>query len=422
MRNLQFMDEEKQSGVQSNMMGINPTVIKVVGCGGGGSNAVNRMIEHGVRGVDFLIANTDLQALQSCESEIRIPLGSKLTGGLGAGGKPEIGEAAAEEDRELIRSRIAGADMVFVTAGMGGGTGTGSAPVIAQVAKEMGILTVGVVTKPFRFEGPRKMALAESGIEKLRKSVDTLIVIPNQKLLSVVDKRTPITEAFKKADDILRMGVQGISDLITETGYINIDFADVKSVMEGRGDALMGIGHGRGENRAVDAATASINNPLLDDVRIEGAKGLLVNVTAGSDFSLMELNEIMDLIMTSVDRDVNCIHGYSIRPDLEDEVYVTVIATGFPQPESSLESFAKKKAISSPIESDVVSSKDFEGLISGRRNKESSPPPVLENQPVVEEEVIITDRTVRRNPLGNAFEDDIEIPTFLRKKHQWEEK
>ena len=411
MRNLQFMDEEKQIGVH-NMSGVNPTVIKVVGCGGGGSNAVNRMISHGVRGVDFLIANTDLQALQSSDADIRIPLGSKLTGGLGAGGKPEVGEAAAEEDRELVRSRIAGADMVFVTAGMGGGTGTGSAPVIAQIAKEMGILTVGVVTKPFRFEGPRKMALAEAGIEKLRKSVDTLIVIPNQKLLSVVDKRTPITEAFRKADDILRMGVQGISDLITETGYINIDFADVKSVMEGRGDALMGIGHGRGENRAVDAATASINNPLLDDVRIEGAKGLLVNVTAGEDFSLMELNEIMDLIMTSVDKDVNCIHGYSIRADLDDEVYVTVIATGFPQPNSVNHAL---RAAPSSQESDVVSSRDFEGLISGKRSKDPADTDIAISSPS-------TSGFKRTGSLGSSFEDDIEIPTFLRKKQQWEEK
>ncbi|KAL0264053.1 UNVERIFIED_CONTAM: hypothetical protein PYX00_010918 [Menopon gallinae] len=361
----------------------------------------------------LLLANTDVQALQSSQADIRIPLGSKLTGGLGAGGKPEVGEAAAEEDRELVRSRIAGADMVFVTAGMGGGTGTGSAPVIAQIAKEMGILTVGVVTKPFRFEGPRKMALAEAGIEKLRKSVDTLIVIPNQKLLSVVDKRTPITEAFRKADDILRMGVQGISDLITETGYINIDFADVKSVMEGRGDALMGIGHGRGENRAVDAATASINNPLLDDVRIEGSKGLLVNVTAGEDFSLMELNEIMDLIMTSVDKDVNCIHGYSIHPDLEDEVYVTVIATGFPQNDATKE----EGACSSRSESaqiDLVSSRDFEGLISGRRtHKESSEGGIAISQP---------SSFRRTSTLGTSFEEDIEIPTFLRKKQQWEEK
>jgi len=305
------------------------TVIKVIGCGGGGSNAVARMIQVGVQGVDFVAANTDLQALGSSPAATKVSLGRQVTGGLGAGGKPEIGEQAAEEDRETIQNVLKGADMVFVTAGMGGGTGTGSAPVIARIAKELGCLTVAVVTRPFSFERQRKMELADAGIDKLRDHVDTLITIPNENLLKLVDRRTPIREAFLKADDVLRMGVQGISDLITKRGEINIDFADVRTVMEGQGDALMGIGEGRGDNRAVDAATMAIENPLLDDVNIEGAKGLLVNVTGGPDFSLFEYNEIMDIVSSRVDKEATVIAGQDTDDSLGDEVKVTVIATGF---------------------------------------------------------------------------------------------
>ncbi len=305
------------------------TVIKVIGCGGGGSNAVARMIQVGVQGVDFIAANTDLQALESSPASIKIPLGRQVTGGLGAGGKPEIGEQAAEEDRETIQNVLKGADMVFVTAGMGGGTGTGSAPVIARVAKEMGCLTVAVVTRPFSFERQRKMDLADAGIDRLREHVDTVITIPNENLLKLVDQKTPIREAFLMADDVLRMGVQGISDLITKRGEINIDFADVRTVMEGQGDALMGIGEGRGDNRAVDAATMAIENPLLDDVNIEGARGLLVNVTGGPDFSLFEYNEVMDIISSRVDKQANVISGQDTDESMSDGVRVTVIATGF---------------------------------------------------------------------------------------------
>lgn len=307
----------------------NPTVIKVIGVGGGGSNAVNRMIAGGLGAVEFVAVNTDLQALQLSNAETRLPLGSKLTGGLGAGGKPEVGEKAALEDKEEIQNVIRGADMVFITAGMGGGTGTGAAPVIAEVAKEMGILTVAVVTKPFDFEGRRKMQLAEEGIAKLREAVDTLITIPNQHLLKIVERRTPIKEAFLIADDVLRQGVQGISDLITKPGEINIDFADVKTIMNGRGDALMGIGVGNGENRAVDAATNAINNPLLEDARIEGAKGILVNVSGGLDFSLSEYEEVLNIITANADDDALIIAGSAVDELMDNEVKVTVIATGF---------------------------------------------------------------------------------------------
>ncbi len=305
------------------------TVIKVIGVGGGGSNAVNRMIARGVQNVQFIAANTDLQAMKLSEAEIKLPLGSELTGGLGAGGVPEIGEKAALEDKERIRNVLAGADMVFVTAGMGGGTGTGAAPVVANIAREMNVLTVAVVTKPFEFEGKKKKLLADEGIKKLREAVDTLITIPNQYLLKIVEKKTPIKEAFLVADDVLRQGVQGISDLITIPGMINIDFADVRTIMKGKGDAIMGIGIGVGENRAVDAATNAINNPLLEDARIEGAKGILVNVTGGSDFSLTEYSEIVNIITSNADDDALIIPGNCIDTALADEVRVTVIATGF---------------------------------------------------------------------------------------------
>ena len=306
-----------------------PTVIKVIGVGGGGSNAVNRMIAAGVQNVEFCAVNTDLQALQRSNAEVRLPLGSELTGGLGAGGKPEIGEKAALEDKNEIQRVVQGADMIFVTAGMGGGTGTGATPVIAQVAREMGILTVGVVTKPFDFERSHKMRIANEGIARLRDSVDTLIIIPNQHLLRIVDKKTPITQAFLVADDVLRQAVQGISDLITKPGEINIDFADVRTIMHGQGEALMGIGAGDGDNRAVDAATAAINNPLLEDASIEGAKGILVNVSGGMDFTLAEYEEILNIITANADEEALIIAGMAIDELMENEVKVSVIATGY---------------------------------------------------------------------------------------------
>jgi len=306
-----------------------PTVIKVIGVGGGGSNAVNRMIAAGLQNVEFCAVNTDLQALQRSNAEARLPLGSELTGGLGAGGRPEVGEKAALEDKSEIQRVVQGADMVFITAGMGGGTGTGAAPVIAQIARDMGILTVAVVTKPFDFERNYKMRLADEGIAKLREAVDTLIIIPNQHLLKIVDKKTPITQAFLVADDVLRQAVQGISDLITKPGEINIDFADVRTIMSGQGDAIMGIGVGDGDNRAVDAATAAINNPLLEDASIEGAKGILVNVSGGLDFTLSEYEEILNIITANADQDALIIAGTAVDELMENEVKVSVIATGF---------------------------------------------------------------------------------------------
>lgn len=308
----------------------NPTVIKVIGVGGGGSNAVNRMIESGIKNVEFIVANTDLQALSASYARQKLGIGSKLTGGLGAGGKPEIGERAAEEDIETIENVLKDADMVFVTAGMGGGTGTGAAPIIAKIAKDQGALTVGVVTKPFDFEGRAKMRLADEGIRRLRDEVDTLIVIPNQHLLRIVDKKTPVKQAFAVADDVLRQGVQGISDLITQPGEVNIDFADVRTTMQGRGDAILGVGAGSGDSRAIDAATSAINNPLLEDSHIEGAKNILINITGGETLSLAETEEIIDTIRQTADPDVELIYGQGIDPLLGDMVTVTVIATGFP--------------------------------------------------------------------------------------------
>jgi len=305
-------------------------VIKVVGVGGGGNNAVDRMIRSGLRGVEFVSINTDAQALHRSEAGIKIQIGSGLTKGLGAGANPEIGLKAAEESREQIAAALKGADMVFVTAGMGGGTGTGASPVIAQIGKEGGALTVGVVTKPFTFEGGRRSQQAEKGITTLRQQVDTLITIPNDRLLQVVDKRTPFVEAFRMADDVLRQGVQGISDLIAVPGLINLDFADVKTIMSETGSALMGIGVGRGEARAAEAARAAINSPLLE-TSIEGARGVLLNITGDPNLGLFEVNEAAEIITQAADPDANIIFGAVIDEALEDEVRITVIATGFDQ-------------------------------------------------------------------------------------------
>ncbi|MBS4008495.1 MAG: cell division protein FtsZ [Clostridium sp.] len=302
--------------------------IKVIGVGGGGSNAVNRMIAAGLRGVEFISVNTDAQALYLANSECKLQIGEKLTKGLGAGANPEIGAQAAEESREEIKQALKGADMVFVTAGMGGGTGTGAAPIIAEVARELGALTVGVVTKPFTFEGRRRAATAEKGISLLKEKVDTLITIPNDRLLQVVDKRTPILEAFRIADDVLRQGVQGISDLIAVPGLINLDFADVKTIMKETGAALMGIGVGTGDNRTVEAAKKAIASPLLE-TSIDGARGVLLNITGGINLSLFEVNEAADIVAEAADPDANIIFGAVIDESLDDEVRITVIATGF---------------------------------------------------------------------------------------------
>src|SRR5215204_1637895 len=304
-------------------------VIKVVGAGGGGTNAVSRMVDAGLRGVEFIAINTDVQALQACEADIKLSIGHELTKGLGAGANPEIGAGAAAESRDEIKESLKGADMVFVTAGEGGGTGTGAAPVIAEIAKEeIGALTVGVVTKPFEFEGGRRMQQALDGIDKLRSQVDTLIVVPNQKLLEVVERRTSISEAFRMADDILRQGVQGITDLITTPGQINLDFADVRAVMSEAGSAMMGVGSAAGENRAAEAAKMAVSSPLMEE-SIEGATGMLLNFTGSEDLNLFEVHEAADIVVGTADKGANIIFGTVIDPTMGDEVRVTVIATGF---------------------------------------------------------------------------------------------
>lgn len=369
---------------------FNQTEIKVIGVGGGGSNAVNRMIESGLGNIKFIAVNTDLQALKLSEAEYKIPIGSKLTGGLGAGGVPEIGEQAALENKADLQNLLKGSDMVFITAGMGGGTGTGAAPIVAEIAKETGALTVAVVTKPFDFEGKKKMKLAEEGIRKLREAVDTLIIIPNQYLLKIVEKRTPIREAFLMADDVLRQGVQGISELITITGEINIDFADVRTIMSGQGDALMGIGIGTGDNRAVDAATNAINNPLLEDARMEGAKGILVNITGGEDFSLSEYDEVIKIVTANADEDALIIPGQTIDVSMADQVQVTVVATGF-----NSDSDISVSEVQEQPQDDIIKYKDWLDMQKGL-SRGGSPGSYLSGR--------------------NRTEVDLGIPTILREK------
>jgi len=304
------------------------TVIKVVGVGGGGTNAVNRMVDAGLRGVEFIAINTDAQALLMCDADVKLHIGAKVTRGLGAGANPEVGRAAAEESRDEIRDVLAGADMVFVTAGKGGGTGTGAAPIVAELARELGALTVGIVTKPFTFEGRKRASQAEAGIEALVSKVDTLIIIPNDRLLQLVEKKTSIIEAFRVADDVLRQGVQGITDLITVPGLINLDFADVRTIMRNAGSSLMGIGVASGENRGIEAAKNAISSPLLE-TSIEGATGILLNISGGLDMGLFEVNEAAEIIAGAAETEANLIFGAVVDETLGDQMRVTVIATGF---------------------------------------------------------------------------------------------
>lgn len=317
--------------------------IKVVGVGGGGGNAVNRMIESGVKGVEFIVANTDLQVLKSSKAPVKIQIGAELTNGLGAGAKPEIGKEAALESKAEIESALEGADMVFITCGMGGGTGTGAAPVIADIAQQLGALTVGIVTKPFSFEGKKRMNNALSGLEELKKHVDTLIIVPNDRLREIIDKTTPLLESFREVDNVLRRGVQSISDLIAVAGLINLDFADVKAVMEKRGNALIGIGIGVGENRATEAALQAVSSPLLE-TSIDGATDAIINVTGGSNLTLFEVEEAAETIRKSANTDINTIFGAVINENLNDEIIVTVIATGFEdeEEEPSYQSYDKR--------------------------------------------------------------------------------
>ncbi|MCT7893569.1 MAG: cell division protein FtsZ [Lactobacillus iners] len=328
-------------------------VIKVIGVGGAGGNAVNRMIDEGVQGVSFIAANTDVQALNSNKAENKIQLGPKLTRGLGAGSHPEVGQKAAEESQQTIEEALKGADMIFITAGMGGGTGTGAAPVIAKIARETGALTVGVVTRPFTFEGPKRSRDAAEGISQLKQYVDTLVIIANNRLLEMVDKKTPMMDAFKEADNVLRQGVQGISDLITSTDYVNLDFADVKTVMENQGSALMGIGRASGENRTVEATKMAISSPLLE-VSIDGAKQVLLNITGGPDLTLFEAQDASDIVSKTAGDDVNIIFGTSINANMGDEVVVTVIATGIDNKQDNHQNVTKAKLNKESVESSTA--------------------------------------------------------------------
>src|SRR5438067_2303281 len=384
--------------------------IVVLGVGGGGSNAVNRMIQSGVRGVEFIAINTDTQALARCEAPTRLHIGEKLTRGLGAGGNPNTGEKAAEESADQIADLVRNADMVFIAAGMGGGTGTGAAPIIAQISKEQGALTVGVVTKPFSFEGRQRAKNAEEGIIQLRERVDTLITIPNDRLLDVIDRKTTLEQAFMEVDDVLRQGIQGISELITEPGLINLDFADVKSIMSDSGGALMAIGRGTGETRAQDAARMAISSPLLD-ISMDGAKGVLLNITGGTDLALSEINEAADVVAQAADPGANIIFGAVIDPRLDNEIKITVIATGFDvtalrQPRSpGVPSFRRRYgAPEAPAAETPPSGRSFGPVEERDRDR----PPERESGPIR-----VGSIGALPEPLFES-EDDLDIPPFLR--------
>lgn len=373
--------------------------IKVIGVGGGGSNAVNRMIESGIQGVEFICVNTDAQALKLSRAEIKLQLGEKLTRGLGAGANPDIGKKAAEESREQVEEALKGADMVFVTAGMGGGTGTGAAPVIAEIAKDVGALTVGVVTRPFTFEGRKRANQASGGIANLKEKVDTLIVIPNDRLLEIVDKNTPMLEAFREADNVLRQGVQGISDLIAVPGLINLDFADVKTIMTEGGSALMAIGVASGENRAAEAAKKAISSPLLEK-SIDGAKGVLMNITGGANLSLYEVNEAADIVATAADQEVNMIFGSVISEDLDDEIVVTVIATGFQEVDSG---YSKPRS-----QQPQAASQPQQKTVNGGNNA----------QRTIHRDNDERQEFGRRTHSLVEDEETLDIPTFLRNRNR----
>jgi cell division protein FtsZ len=373
------------------------TVIKVVGVGGAGTNAVNRMIATGMEGVEFIVVNTDAQQLRDSLATVKIQIGTKLTRGLGAGADPNVGREAANEDRDKIHKALKAGDMVFITAGMGGGTGTGAAPIVAEVAKENSALVVGVVTKPFKVEGKKRACQADQGIANLKEKVDTLITIHNDLLLKIIDRRTPIEDAFKLADDILRQGVQGIADLIMVTGLVNVDFADVRTVMRETGDALMGVGIGSGENKALEATQQAINSPLLEETSIEGAKAVLINIAGGNDLSLHEVNEVTDIITRQVDPDANIIFGTTIDPALSDRVRVTVIATGFDRRKNML-------SRAPGTQTDPRNGTSLT-LIEGKSKTEKKVPASLQTFSLDYE----------RKRSRDGLTEDLDIPAFLRR-------
>ena len=393
--------------------------IKVIGVGGAGGNAVNRMIAEDVKGVEFIAANTDVQALSNSNAETKIQLGNKLTRGLGAGATPEIGQKAAEESEEQIQQALQGADMIFVTCGMGGGTGTGAAPVVAKIAKDMGALTVGVVTRPFTFEGPRRAKNAAEGIANLKEHVDTLVIIANNRLLEIVDKKTPMMEAFHAADNVLRQGVQGISDLITSPGFVNLDFADVKTVMANQGSALMGIGTANGENRTIEATKKAISSPLLE-VSIAGAKQVLLNITGGPDLSLFEAQDASEIVAQAASGDVNIIFGTSINEDLGDSVVVTVVATGIDGESAKPQGREARKAetTSAPAnaKSDVADSADPFGNWDLRRepkhNDQPAPSKDFDNVKKTEFDIFESQPTQSQDDGGD------DQPPFFKRRRQ----
>lgn len=388
---------------------LSPVRIKVIGIGGAGCNAINTMITSGLARVDFIAGNTDLQALDRSLAPYKIQLGPERTRGLGAGAKPEIGRDAALESKEHIRECLEGADMVFVTAGMGGGTGTGAAPIVASIAREMGILTVGVVTKPFQYEGQRRHKHAEEGIRDLRRHVDTLLVIPNQRLLGIVDKSTPLLEAFKVADDVLRQAIQGIADVITTTGHVNVDFADVRTVMSHTGRAVMGMGVSYGPNRAIEAAQKAMCSPLLEEGSVEGARGVLLNITGGPSMSLHEIEEAASIIQQTADPEANIIVGQVINPDMGEELIITVIATGFEREEdSAAAAIGADRGASRPAKPVPSALASMGASLAGDRPiKDLDRPTFLRRMNDVRESM---DRAVL------TAEDEWDVPTFLRKQ------
>jgi cell division protein FtsZ len=398
--------------------------IKVVGVGGGGGNAVNRMIQAGIKGVEFLVANTDVQAMRNSLAPVKLQIGGKLTKGLGAGANPEIGKQAALEDTDRILEALSGADMIFITTGMGGGTGTGAAPIIASLAAELGALTVAVVTKPFNFEGKRRRVQAEQGIRSLRDTVDTLITIPNERLLNFVERGTSLSDAFKIADDILRQAVQGISDLITVPGEINLDFADVKTIMHGMGMALMGTGVSSGEHRAVEAAQRAISSPLLEEASIEGAKGVLINVTGGPDMTLFEVHEAASIIQEAADEEANIIFGTVIDARMGDEVKVTVIATGFDSATKGfLNTRGEQLATPAPAHRAGVPMRPSAGSatqIAAQHEEPSAPPQIgaegeIYDPPFFRKGMSRPDGSGGFGPMANSdFGTDLDIPTVIR--------
>ncbi len=384
---------------------VPPARMKVVGVGGAGTNAVNRMIEAGLTGVDFVAINTDLQSLSTSKAPIKVQIGRNTTKGLGAGADPEVGRRSIEEDKEAVVNALQEADMVFVTAGMGGGTGTGASPIVAEVAKDLGALTVAIVTKPFLFEGPKRMQRAEEGIEELKERVDTLITIPNQRLLQIVDRKTPLVEAFRLADDVLLQATRGISDLISVPGLINLDFADVRTVMAEMGDALMGSAVASGENRAVEATEKALHSPLLDEVSIAGALGVLVNITGGPDLSLHEVNEATSLVFEAAGSDANIIFGAVIDEQMGDQVRVTVIATGFSR-NGRRSALLRSQTVDLP-EVNIPGVDPYEIPAYRRRGNERK---VQGNGSHGQEE------RKREDEIPIVREDDLEVPTFLRKR------